>query len=95
MVVSYRVVFNSGAGLQVWRGSADCAFGAGGEDQLGECLQTGGWGRIGCDLGWWGGVEAVFVVGQPACSILGEGRGTAFSVHLLTWRGPLREVLEF
>ena len=26
-----------------------------------------------------GGVEAVFVVGQPACSILGEGRG----LHLL------------
>ena len=50
------VVINSGAGLQVWRGSAvvwvvssDRALRTGGEDQLGECLQTGSGGRWGMD----------------------------------------------
>ena len=51
----------------------------------GGCLdgvQSGLWG-----WGPWGGSS---VCGWAArCSILGEGRGTAFIVHLLTWRGPL------
>ena len=44
-------------------------------------------------LGWMG-VEAVFCGGVGsvcgmACSILERGEGTAFIVHLLTWRGSL------
>ena len=96
-VVSYWVVFNSGAGLQVWRGSdrvwvvsSDCALGAGGEDQLGECLQTGGcgWGAI------WAGWGESSVCGRAAgLQHLGRGggQGAAFIVHLLTWRDPKLE----